>query len=158
MCSIPEAPAAAAEPAQARNRQPVDASAWDDDAVWRGTSSSGVLTIIAPFGAYGLSTGCLGILALVGLVRRPGRYLNVWEFDRDRQCVRRVHRRGESKTEKESIPFRSVAAVQLTNTGEDASAYRVDLLLKSGRSVFLSNNREDAAAIATFLSIPKQQR
>jgi hypothetical protein len=124
----------------------------------RGASKSGVLTILAPYGIYGVSKGCLGILGLFGLLKRPAAYLNVWKFDRNRQCVVRVRRRGLSETEEETFPFGSVVAVQLTNTGEDVSAYSVDLLLSSGRTVYISNEADDAADIATFLGVPKRQR
>jgi hypothetical protein len=157
-CSVPEAPAAGSAPASAKPRKPVDPSAWDPNALPRGTASSGVLTILAPHGAYGVSIGCLGMLGLFGLLKRPAAYLNVWEFDRNRQRVALVRRRGLSETEDETFPFSSVIAVQLTNTGEDVSAYSVDLLLKSGRSVFISYEADDADAIATFLGVPKQQR
>src|SRR5258707_9109017 len=81
-----------------KSKKPVDASAQNESGVWPRTNSSGVLTIRAPHCALGMSAGCLGIFALLGLVRRPTAYLDVWEFDRNDGQIAHKQRRGSSET------------------------------------------------------------
>jgi hypothetical protein len=141
----------AGEPEQ--HKKPIDASAWTDNAARPHTNSSGVLSIRAPHGVLGLSARFLGILGLLGLVRRPTAHLDVWEFNPHRQRISHRQRRGSAETVADSFSFAAVVAVQLTRSVDEDLDHEVHLILKSGRPVFISNDPEHAAKIAAFLGV-----
>jgi hypothetical protein len=122
--------------------------------VRRRTNSLDILTVPAPQGAYGVSTGCLGILGLLGLLKRPAHYLHVWKFDRGQGRIAYIRRRGSSETEGESFPSSAVVAVRLSKTVQEDWPYAVSLVLDSGRSVFITDDRRCAEEIASFLGVP----
>jgi hypothetical protein len=137
-----------------KRKKPIDASSWYEDARRPRTDSSGVLTIRAPYGALGLSGDCVGILGLLGFMRRPTAYLDVWEFHPNRRRIAHKKRRGSSETVAESFPFSAVLRVQLANNLDEDWPQSVYLQLKMGRTIFISHDPEHAAEIASFLEVP----
>jgi hypothetical protein len=97
------------------------------------------------------------ILAAVGFFIHLRAYVDVWQFDPDQRLCAHVRRRLVNETVEETFPFSSVVAVQVTETQSDDFSYSVDLVLNSGRTVFISNDRRHAADLAALLGVPKSQ-
>jgi hypothetical protein len=94
-------------------------------------------------------------VAGVGFFIRHVAYIEVWRFDPERRLATRVHRRLLSETVREEVPFRSVAAVTVTQMPHELADYTVELELDSGRSVFISNDRRHADELAALLGVPR---
>jgi hypothetical protein len=118
-------------------------------------NSLDILTVPAPHGAHGLSTGCLGILGILGLLKRSTAYLHVWKFDRRQGRISYIRRHGSSETEGESFATSSVVGVRLSKTSQEDWPYAVSLVLDTGRSVFITDDRSRAEEIASFLGVPQ---
>jgi hypothetical protein len=97
------------------------------------------------------------LVAGAGLLVRHRAYIDLWQFDTGRRVATRVRRRLLYETAEESFPFDAVAAVELTETQSDDFSYSVDLVLGSGRTVFVSNDRGHAADLALLLGVPTRR-
>jgi hypothetical protein len=98
------------------------------------------------------------ILAGIGFLVRHLAYVDVWQFDPDQRLITHVRRRLLNETAEATHPFGSVVAVQVTETQSDDFSYSVDLVLDSGRTAFISNDRRHAAELAALLSVPERRR
>jgi hypothetical protein len=96
------------------------------------------------------------ILAGIGFFVRHLAYVDVWQFDPDQRLVTHVRRRQLNETIEATHPFSTIVAVQVTETQSDDFSYSVDLVLKSGRTIFISNDRRHAVELAELLGVPQR--
>ena len=94
------------------------------------------------------------ILAGIGFFVRHRAYVDVWLFDQDQRLVTHVRRRQFNETIEATHPYSTIVAVQVTETQSDDFSYSVDLVLKSGRTIFISNDRRHAVELAELLGVP----
>jgi hypothetical protein len=96
------------------------------------------------------------VLAGIGVFVRHRAYIDVWRFEPDRGLVTHVRRRLYGESVVTTHPFSSVVAVQVTETHSDDFSFSVDLVLGSGQTVFISNDRTHADELASLLAVPKR--
>jgi hypothetical protein len=96
------------------------------------------------------------IVAAIGFFVRHRAYIDAWQFDPEQRLAMHVRRRLFDQTVVATYPFSTVVAVQITETQSDDFSYSVDLVLDSGQTVFISNDRRHALELAELLGVPKR--
>jgi hypothetical protein len=96
------------------------------------------------------------ILAGIGFFVRHLAYVDVWQFDPNQRLVTHVRHRLLNEKVIATYPFSTVVAVEVTQTQSDDFSYSVDLVLNSGRTIFISNDRRHAVELALLLGVPKR--
>jgi len=83
-------------------------------------------------------------------------HVDVWQLNTNQRIVMCVRSRILDEFVEESFPFDSVAAVKLTSPdrSEGETRYQVDLILHSGRTIFISSRRRHAGELAALLGVP----
>jgi len=97
------------------------------------------------------------ILLCFGLFLFFWGHVDVWRIDKNQGTVTCIQRRILDESAGDSFPISSVEAVRLTAPDTDSDGnnrYQVDLILHSGRIVFISNRRRHAAELSALLGVP----